>query len=200
MPQVTTGFAKAISGNPVNNNGATVLNGGNAITTGQYPNVTKVVSLPSVLSTAPYYGSKLHLSVSPGSSGNVGHGRAFTTAVFGNFGTPDAPNFIMSKVTTLIAGASNTLTQSMAADTTSRRPIGRFYDYQRRSLTISQVGIATKGANDGVSVLASGIDGTTGLYADKAVGRAPFGVPYKFTIMYGNIQASGVSRTSATSV
>lgn len=202
MPQqVTTGVTKAKAANPINNNGATVLNGGNAVTGGFYPNVSNVPSLPSIITTNASYGSNLALSVSPGSSGNVGRGRAFTTAPFGNFGTPSNPNFIISKITTTIAGASNTLTQSMAGDTTSRRPIGRFYDYQRRQITTFNLinGQVTKGANDGVTVLASGIDGSTGMYADKAVGRVPFGVPYKFTIMYGNIQASGVSRTGVTS-
>jgi hypothetical protein len=193
--QVTTGIGKCVSGNPIRNNRGRILMGGNIA--GQK---FSVPTLEDNLNQVPFYASKLVASVSPDSSGNIGHGVALSTANFANFGTKKNPGFIIDKVTTVIGGASNTILQSAGSDVSGRRAIGRYYSSTRYNYTQFNVfpagsGKYSHGSQWGTDILASGIDGTTGFYADKSVGSGPLGVPYKFTFMFGGPQASGKSFT-----
>lgn len=187
MPnQVTTGFGTCKAG-PVQNNRSTIPMAQGVGTDRNSP------TLETLLNQVPYYGSQLVASVSPASSGNVGHGTIGTGVKFGY----QNPSFVMSKVTTTIGGNANTLTQSMAGDTSSRRPVGRAYAYTRQQILSFDIyhgsGVSVKGSNNGVDVLMSGIDGTTGFYADRSTPRGINTVPSKFTFMYGAPTASGMS-------
>lgn len=196
MPnQVTTGVGTCKSG-PIKNNAGTVLMGGNVNTNGP---ITNAPSLETILNNVPFYASQLVAAVSPNSSGNTGTTRVNTGAIFAN----KDPHFIMAKLTTALDGTSNTILQSMGGDSGQRRPIGRYYaatryNYQGFDIFPRGSGKYTHGSEWGTDVLASGIDGTTGFYADKSVGRAVGGVPYKFTFMYGGPSASGKTYGSYT--
>jgi hypothetical protein len=175
MPGQVAGVTKCIANNPIKNNSQTIVMGGNVNDVS-----TNAPSLPSQLSITPFYGSNLAHAVSPGSSGNIGTARLSTSVKFGY----NNPDYIISKITTSIAGSANTLTQSMASDTPSRRPMGRFYGYTRHNVTSYDIhGIPTKGAAAGGAVLASGLNGVTGFYADQANPRP--GVPAELTFMTG---------------
>jgi hypothetical protein len=189
MPGQVAGVTKCISGNPIKNNSQTIVRGGN-ISDG----FTNAPSIPSLINTTPFYGSNLTHSVSTASSGNIGAGRCFTGS---KFAYNDPNTWIISKVTTTIAGNANTLTQSMASSTPTRRPIARFYGYTRYNITARDIhGVVTKGALAGTTILASGLDGTTGFYADQANPR--YGVPAELTFMTGNINPSGMKYSLPT--
>lgn len=194
MPaQVTTGFGTCKSG-PVKNNGGTIVNAGNV-----NDGMTNNLNLESITSQTPFYASKMTGSVSPSSSGNVGHGKATSSVAFGN---PNSTQ-IIDKVTTTIGGSSNTIMQSMGGDTVSRRPIGRYYAaarYDVRSFNIfpGGSGKATLGGGAGADVLASGINGVTGFYADTSVNRRMTGVPARLVFMFGGPSASGANYSNIT--
>jgi hypothetical protein len=189
MPGQVAGVTKCISGNPIKNNSQTIVHGGTPT-----DGFTNALDSNELISTKPFYGSLLTHSVSTASSGNIGAGRSNTGAVFAY---RDNSSWIISKVTTTLAGSANTLTQSMAASTPSRRPIARFYGYTRYHLTAHDIhGRVTKGAGAGTTILASGLNGVTGFYADHANPRP--GVPAELTFMTGNINPSGMTYSVPT--
>lgn len=157
-----TYITKPLSSNPIKNNTGTVLHAG---TVGS--NVVDGMTLREVLSAEPFYGWKATAAVSPDSSGNLGTMRPLSS---GKFAYQQAGKYVIRKITDTLAGVSKTHIQSGASDFGNRRPIHRFYGYQRLHITdISfYTGAATTGANAGVTVLASGVDGTTGQRADHA--------------------------------
>jgi hypothetical protein len=153
-----------ISGQPVRNNGATILNAGNH----DGVNITNSLSLSDNAANKYQYGSKVPLSTGEaGSSGNVG-----TIVPFAGDDFASKPEgFLLRGYTSgqnIMGDADGGI--SAASDVGLRRPVHRFYGYQRLNITSWDyvTGAATVGGNAGVTVLASGLDGVTGQLADDA--------------------------------
>jgi hypothetical protein len=160
---------------PYKNNSGKVL-AANAAVGAPISNLTITQSLAE----QPAWGAILAPAVAPTSSGNLGTQKLYNHLKFG-FQQPG--KYVMSKVTDSLAGSGNTVLQTMGTHF-PRNPIHRFYGYQRLHITsITMQGVATKGSQAGVTVLASGTDGTTGIYADHAV--PPMGVPAELTYRTG---------------
>ena len=153
-----------MTGQVVRNNGATILNAGNHDGT----NITNELTLSNNAANKYQYGSKVPLSTgTAGSSGNVG-----TIAPFSGDDFASKPQgFLLRGYTdgqNIMGTADSGI--SAASDVGLRRPINRFYGYQRLHITSWDyvTGAATTGAGAGVTVLASGLDGVTGQLADNA--------------------------------
>lgn len=157
----STSWQKAISGNPVKNDTGTIL-GVNDVS-----NVNGLPIIENTTNTGSVYGSKLALAVSPASSGNIGTAKAISGGRFSNL---TAGDYIIRGITTTIAGSASTILKSGASDVGGPRGRNAWYGYRRQNITSwnYETGAATKGAGDGDLVLASGINGTTGIRADHA--------------------------------
>jgi hypothetical protein len=194
MPaQVTTGVTKAISGNQYNNNIGHILMAGNI----QNP-VGAVNGLPTFVGTTlaanladqPGYASILASAVSPASSGNVGTQKAFSSL---KFGYQKPGQYVISKVTTSLAGSANGTMQAMDNGGLHRNP-SRFYAYQRYDITsTTMAGVVTKGGAAGATVLASGIDGTTGTNADKSFSITPNNLTWRQNMLMGGVLPSSLT-------
>ena len=172
----TAYFSKIISGNPVKTDTGTLLRAGNAS-----PSLVNDLSLIENLDAQPKYGSKPALAVSPNSSGNIGTAKIISGGTFVNL---EEGRYVAKLINHSIAGTASTFLKSGAADTGLRRPVHKFYGYQRLAITSfnAVTGDATFGANNGVTVLASGIDGTLGKNADHA-----YGPPGELTFFHNSL-------------
>lgn len=159
----TTYWQKAITGNVVKQDSATMLHAGDS------NSAVNNLSLVENQSVQLQYGAKLGLATSPASSGNIG---AIKTISAGPFSNLEAGKYIAKKLTSTIAGQSNTFLRSGAADVGLRAPVHKFYGYQRLNITSWDyvTGEATVGGAAGATVLASGTNGVTGKAADQAYG------------------------------
>jgi hypothetical protein len=199
MPnQVSTGFGTVKSA-PIRNNRSTIVMGGNV--TGTEINAP---NLETQLSQQTFYGAKLAAAVSPGSSGNTGTTMPLPSAPFGY----SNPGFIMirnNRVNIANSGSEpgNTLLQTGGSDVSGRRAIGRFYSYTRNNPVTFNIfpggsGKITFGSQAGVELLASGINGVTGFYADTSSPRTVTGSPSHLTFMAGSLIPSGARYSTPT--
>lgn len=135
-----------IAGQPTKNNGGTLLNAG-TIADSAFVNLSLATNTDPLMN----YGSKVHESVSPASSGNVGTFRPLSA---GTFGKMEVGQYVGKIVGVRIAGTDNTFLRSGAAETSDRTSLhyargNRRYDITDWSYT---TGAATKGGNEGVLV------------------------------------------------
>lgn len=102
------------------------------------------------------------------SANNVGASGIYASREFNNTRKGE---YVMPLVTSKIAGTTDTTMRSPGADFGQGQD-PRSYGYTRQSISSWDyvTGAATKTANDGVQVLASGIGGQTGKGADQAWG------------------------------
>lgn len=175
----TAYFSKIISGNPVKTDTGTLLRAGNAS-----PSLVNDLSLIENLDAQPKYGSKPALAESPNSSGNIGTAKIISGGTFVNL---EEGRYVAKLINHSIAGTASTFLKSGAADTGGRRPVHKFYGYQRLNITSwnAVTGADTVGANAGATVLASGINGVTGKAADEA-----YGPPGSLTFHHGALNNS----------
>lgn len=147
-----------ISGSAKKNNGGTILHAGNV--------GTIVNNLSLAENAVDYqYGSKVVKAVEVDSSGNLGTVQPLSGHTF----AAKNDGFVVRGLTDQnIYGASRTI--SPASDVGLRRPIHRWQGYQRLDITSwdAETGAASFGANNGNTILPSGIDDTTGAGADDA--------------------------------
>lgn len=204
MPQqVTTGFALVKSNQPVKNNGGTVVMAGAANTNPDNGgNISNSVDIPNLNSKVPYYGPNIVAAVSPNSSGNTGLQVIVTSAKIAY----QNPGFIMignNKVNIANGTAGNTILQTGGGDVSGRKPLGRYYGSTRYNYTGFNIGPDglgkySHGSEWGTNVLASGINGVTGQFADLSVQKTVTGIPAKFTFSYGNPNPLGVKFSQIT--
>lgn len=143
-------LGNCVAGQPIKNNGTTVLGGGNAVTTGRLPNVTKNVSILANLTNDHRYGSHPVLAVSPTSSGNLGTIKAVSA---GTFGKQTSGQYMARLLGTKIAGVNTSVLKSGASDFGVRKPIPRLEKTQYVGITSWDyvTGRATFSVNKGVS-------------------------------------------------
>lgn len=177
------GYQKAITDNVIKNNGATVLNAGN--TPADSP-VTKSITQVSNNTVQKNYGQVLAASVSPASSGNIGLAKAISGSKFAGFYDG---KYVMQRYG-FVNGTANAALNSAAGDVNGRGFKG-FYGYRRYDNTSwnAVTGAVTKGAAAGDLVLASGIDGTTGFYADDSIKYRTPAVPGELVVFTGKLNA-----------
>lgn len=150
-----------LSGNPVRNNGGTVFNAGNydgvAVTAALTPQAAALVRTQ--------YGSQV-IEAGYGASGNLGTWRPRSGDAFAS--PPEG--FLIKGLTTgqTVLGVSDS--GLSAANPGHSKAINRWYGYERLHITSWNhlTGAATHGAHAGTTIVASGIDGTTGQVADHA--------------------------------
>lgn len=161
MPLAGSSFTTAVANQPYRHNSSTILSAGNTTST-----TTKAMTLASTMIHDPNLVVK---AVSPNSSGNLG---TFTPISGGIFAAKmSSGNFVVRGLTgQVLAGNQNWGTYSTTSNTPARQSINRFKGYQRLHITSWNyvTGAATYGAQRGVTVLASGLNGVTGQTADQA--------------------------------
>jgi hypothetical protein len=152
---------KAISGQPVKNDCSTLLNAGNVNSA-----LANNLTLSENAGNQNLYGSQITVSVSPTSSGNTGIGQAISN---GTVNVNQDGNYIAIMLGTKIAGVTTSQLRN-SAGATPRSSVIRYQGYRRydNQSWNAQTGALTKGANAGVAVLPSGIDGRVGAGADDA--------------------------------
>lgn len=168
-------ITKIVNANPYKNDGATVLLGGNAVTTGQRPNI----SYNLTLQTNAYdtqYGSHPVLAVSPNSSGNLGTTKILSGGVFGKL---TEGNYTIRGLPTTLAGAvSSSVLVSGASDWGVRKPIPKLET--TRALGVNSwdyvTGAITKGGTAGDSVS----------FGNDTAARPTNAVPGKLVYFTGN--------------
>jgi hypothetical protein len=173
----------AISSNPVRNNSATILGAGNVSNT----TTTNVLSLADNM---VHDKTTVLEAVQVGSSGNLG---TFKPLSAGKFAAPmTAGNYIARGLTNqTLAGAISYTVYTACSNTEARQAIMRFKGYQRLHITSwnAVTGAASYGAQRGVTTLASGIDGKTGVLADSAANPTA-AVPGNLTYMVKGTEAT----------
>lgn len=170
-------YGKAKSSEPINNNIGSIAHAGTIA-----GDSFNSLSLSALAVLSPGYGGEAQLSVSPTSSGNVGSKKALST---GNFAKMIPGEYVAKKLTTQLAGVSNTFLRTGAADVGTYRGTNAFVRYHRLSITDYSyyTGAATFGGNNGNKVYQSGIDDTVGIYADTVVPQD--GVPAELVYFNG---------------
>src|SRR5678815_3517288 len=159
-------FTTAKSGQPFKKNSGVILA------------VSSVHDAPAVgitpqsnVSFSQQYGWNPNIPTGVANSGNLGLQKIFASRIITQSPyTQSAPNFLAMGLPHSIAGVASNILLSTAPDHGQRHAVNRFYAYQRLNITgwSYVTGAATKGSANGASVLASGLDGTTGVKADQA--------------------------------
>lgn len=145
------------------------------------------------------YGSILTFPTSPASSGNIGFQKAITGRVAGiRTKYVEAKGFIAMKLPTKVGGVQTDILQGAAPNIGIVMPLYKFYSYQRLNITSwnAVTGAATRGAANGTSILASGINGVVGKTADLGDGTSA--VPAQFVYITGPINPSTVTSPKRT--
>lgn len=186
---VAAHLGKIISGNAQKNNGTTVLQGGNAVTTGRLPNVTSVLT-PQTNAYRTTYGSHNFLPVSPVSSSNLGTTKILST---GNFGKMVSGQYIVRGFPTTLAGSvSSNLLRSGASDFGVRRPIARLESTR-------VIGITSWDYATGAPTY-SGSRGALESFSNDNAARPTFAVPGKLVFFTGKPVPSATNYSAKTSV
>ena len=169
-------YTTAVSAQPYRNNGGTILKGGNGANT-EFDSLTEL----SNANSHKGYGSVPFAPTGVNSSGNIGARLAKNGGTFAL--KMSEGQFIAMVMGTTINGSASNLMKIPAADYSQRRDVNSFVSYQRLHITSwnAVTGAATKGAQNGTSVQASGIDGTVGRNADTSYGTDA--IPAKFVYL-----------------
>lgn len=150
---------------PYKNNGGTAVKAGNTDT--QNGPITSNISVAD-LGIAHQYGSNAVEAVSPAESGLIGTYKPITAASFGR--KPVVGEYTAKILGDKIAGLDNKILKSGASDVGLSVPINKFQGYNRIDITDYSyyTGSPVYGGNQGVRVLPSGVDGSSGPNSDHA--------------------------------
>lgn len=187
-------YTTAKSGQPYRNNSGVILR----VASGANAPVAPLSELTNT-SVVKQYGWNPNIPTGAESSGNLGLQKVFSSRPITWSPYVVANNYLALGLPHTIAGTASSILQSASPDRGQPHAVNRFYAYQRLNITSwnAVTGAATKGANNGVTVLASGLNGQTGVKADQG----PYvndAIPGEFTVITGSVNPTQLDYAART--